>query len=140
MNDLKKSFLVKHDVNFYIWPQVVDFSYSFSRILEFIPLYYKFVLLLMYFENILWLRFVFFWFKAFYRVKTENSSFTALYNFLIKKCFLVEFRMKSLFKVFCSPTTTLFIKDLDRGLIEKISPFRCCWKACSNIFKLALFL
>ena len=106
--------------------------------IEFIPLFYK---LLPLFISILGTSSAYalysFGLKFFYRVKTENSSFRALYNFLVKKWYFDRIYNEIFVQSILYFSYDFVYKDLDRGLIERMGPLGVI-ETCSNISKLAL--
>lgn len=108
--------------------------------IEFIPLFYKLLPLLI---SIAGASFAYalysFGLKFFYRVKTDNSSFRALYNFLVKKWYFDRIYNEIFVQNILYFSYDFIYKDLDRGLIERLGPLGVI-ETCSNISKLALLL
>lgn len=108
--------------------------------IEFIPLFYKLLPLLISISGASFAYALYsFGLKFFYRVKTDNSSFRALYNFLVKKWYFDRIYNEIFVQSILYFSYDFIYKDLDRGLIEKIGPLGVI-ETCSNISKLALLL
>ena len=106
--------------------------------IEFIPLFYKLLPLLISISGASFAYALYsFGLKLFYRVKTENSSFKALYNFLVKKWYFDRIYNEIFVQSILYFSYDFVYKDLDRGLIERMGPLGVI-ETCSNISKLAL--
>jgi proton-translocating NADH-quinone oxidoreductase chain L len=106
--------------------------------IEFIPLFYKLLPLLISISGTFFAYALYsFGLKFFYRVKTENSSFRALYNFLVKKWYFDRIYNEIFVQSILYFSYDFVYKDLDRGLIEKMGPLGVI-ETCSNVSKLAL--
>ena len=106
--------------------------------IEFIPLFYKLLPLLISISGASFAYALYsFGLKLFYRVKTENSSFRALYNFLVKKWYFDRIYNEIFVQSVLYFSYDFVYKDLDRGLIERMGPLGVI-ETCSNISKLAL--
>lgn len=108
--------------------------------IEFIPLSYKLLPLLISISGASFAYALYsFGLRFFYRVKTDNSSFRALYNFLVKKWYFDRIYNEIFVQSILYFSYDFIYKDLDRGLIEKIGPLGVI-ETCSNISKLVLLL
>jgi proton-translocating NADH-quinone oxidoreductase chain L len=106
--------------------------------IEFIPLFYKLLPLLISIAGTFFAYALYsFGLKFFYRVKTENSSFRALYNFLVKKWYFDRIYNEIFVQSILYFSYDFVYKDLDRGLIERMGPLGVI-ETCSNVSKLTL--
>jgi proton-translocating NADH-quinone oxidoreductase chain L len=106
--------------------------------IEFIPLFYKLLPLLISIAGTFFAYALYsFGLKFFYRVKTENSSFRALYNFLVKKWYFDRIYNEIFVQSILYFSYDFVYKDLDRGLIERMGPLGVT-ETCSNVSKLTL--